>query len=78
MTIEIIPITNRGVNCYLLKDNNNLALVDTGFASNRKELIKLLEKEDINKLRIIILTTKPKFIRIKNQFHTLYSKLTSA
>lgn len=46
------------VNCYPIKTDTNLILIDTGWANRRKDLEKELEREGrkSGKLQLIVLT----------------------
>ncbi len=55
--IEIIPIISDS-NCYLLKNDNNFILFDTGFKSKRNYIEKKLDKSGVTQenLKLIILS----------------------
>ena len=55
---EIKTITFRGVNCYLIKTNNEFILLDSGFSNQRSKIENTLDRAGVQSgnLRLILLT----------------------
>jgi hydroxyacylglutathione hydrolase len=55
---KIQTITCRGVNCYLIKTNNEFILVDSGFSNQRSKIENTLDSAGVQlgNLRLILLT----------------------
>ena len=55
---QILTITFRGVNCYLIKTNSEFILVDSGFSNQRSNIESVLDKAGVQpgNLRLILLT----------------------
>jgi hydroxyacylglutathione hydrolase len=58
MNPEVTIINLGGVNCYLVKDETDFILVDTGFSTRRSVLLQKLEKAGCKpgNLKLIVLT----------------------
>ncbi|MCW4005978.1 MAG: MBL fold metallo-hydrolase [Candidatus Bathyarchaeota archaeon] len=58
MTHTIKAITFGGVNCYLIKNNEDFVLIDTGFSKRRSDIEQQLETAGCTpgKLQLIVLT----------------------
>ena len=58
MTQEITRIKISMVNCYLIKDNDNFFMVDTGFGMQRRRVLREMSEAGCQpgKLKLIIIT----------------------